>query len=430
MPMTKRHIDWKTQCMKVSLAVETISMSVAKSIELMSNQGSQFVDSAGTVEFLKRFNKIFDIFNSDMDMSENIYKTPINADTKSSIFAFLDDMIVYIDGLTINGKMATRSPRYTAFKGFKLNAVALKLMYEELVESKMIDKLRTVSLQQDYLESFFGRIRSAGGSNSNPTQEQFVASFRKILINSELTCSTLANCVDKLNILNVSSGQAPISQDDKNFIMFSNWGENTENNLYDDQTEEEFLEAEGIAESNNASVTVVENQNGEAVDQTSDAENSLAETIGIANVAGLIEARIEKNCKFDCEICSTIFEENEKIAATIFVKNRKNVLPCKSTFDICKMSNKLTTSYFERIHESHFDYKQLFHSIKSKVTHEHLFEQTDFQHEIEHRTFIIDLIIEEFIRIRAVERARQITLSQHTVLLRSVKTHDIHFSGQ
>lgn len=50
----------------------------------------------------------------------------------------------------------------------------------------------------------------------------------------------------------------------------------------------------------------------------------IPENLGIANVAGLIEASIERNCKFDCDDCSTIFETDEKMDdSTLFIKNKK-----------------------------------------------------------------------------------------------------------
>lgn len=82
-----------------------------------------------------------------------------------------------------------------------------KSIYEECVESGMMDCLPTFKFSQDHVESFFGRIRSLNGYNDNPTVEQFCAAFRKIVINNEITSSEFSNCADSLNILCVSSGR-------------------------------------------------------------------------------------------------------------------------------------------------------------------------------------------------------------------------------
>lgn len=68
------------------------------------------------------------------------------------------------------------------------------MMYEELVQTGLFDKICTTDLQQDLLESFFGPMRSKGGNDTNPTQEQFIGNFRRIVLNKELTSSALSNC--------------------------------------------------------------------------------------------------------------------------------------------------------------------------------------------------------------------------------------------
>lgn len=97
------------------------------------------------------------------------------------------------------------------------------MIYEEFVETNLITVLRTVSVQQDYLESFFGRMRAGNGNNTNPTEEQFNGNFRRTLINKELTCSALSNCVDKLDLLTVPSTQMKKqSSANDDFVMVMN----------------------------------------------------------------------------------------------------------------------------------------------------------------------------------------------------------------
>lgn len=60
-----------------------------------------FIDSEGTVEFLKRFDKGFDILNCDKEIKNNVYKTPINSESKQQIFSYLDELTGYIDGLRL-----------------------------------------------------------------------------------------------------------------------------------------------------------------------------------------------------------------------------------------------------------------------------------------------------------------------------------------
>lgn len=412
--LTKRHIDWKTAPMKVVLAAQTLSMSVAQSIKKLSKSGeSMFDGSDGTVEFIERMDKTFNLFNSDTVIDGNIYKSPINQNTKASIFSFMDDMIDYIDGLTLQGKPITKTQRSTAFTGFKSNMMALKHMYQDLVETKTIETLPTTSIQQDFLESFFGRMRSGNGCNTNPSQEQFCANFRKTLINRELTCSALSNCIDKLDILTVSSTDLNRKSEGTNFIMRMN------------------LEIEEFHDENQDDVPLDELATDVPCENDNERTDISASTsLGVMSVAGIIEARIEKSRNFKCALCAKVFEENEKNNPDLFVKTKKNILPCKSTFTICELSNSTMNSYFALIHESHFEYEKVFNAIRKKLLPIELYCKTDFEHNPDHKRILIAMIIEEFIRIRATHRARQITLDAQTKLIRSAKIHDIHFAGQ
>lgn len=120
--LTKKHIDWKAAPMNVKLAAQTLSMSVSESINRLRLNGlRQFIGSEGTAEFITRVNNLFDIFNSDKFVEGNIFKTPINKESKQTIFEFLGEMIDYLDGMTLKGQVAMKSPRHTPFKGFKGN---------------------------------------------------------------------------------------------------------------------------------------------------------------------------------------------------------------------------------------------------------------------------------------------------------------------
>lgn len=51
--------------------------------------------------------------------------------------------------------------------------------------------------------------------------------------------------------------------------------------------------------------------------------HDVVESLGLANIAGKIEASIEKNSKFNCNDCSNVFEYNPKIDIRFFVSNKK-----------------------------------------------------------------------------------------------------------
>lgn len=73
--LTKRHMDWNRNKMCVALATQTLSESNAKAIEvLMNSDHPDFAGAYSTVDFLKRCNTLFDIFNSKSIHHNNIYK--------------------------------------------------------------------------------------------------------------------------------------------------------------------------------------------------------------------------------------------------------------------------------------------------------------------------------------------------------------------
>lgn len=413
--LTKKHLQWSSMPMKVCLATQTLSNSVAQSIENLCHT-KQFRDSEGTAEFIERFNKLFDIFNSNERNQDNIFKSPINATSKGEIFHFLDDMVDYIQHLSWIGKPLIESQKNTAFLGFCSNITALKLIYVEIVEKGLISDFKVRKIQQDILESFFSRMRK-NGSNDNPTIQQFNANFHRTLINTELTSSVFANCVDNLDLLTVSSTLKNV-ESTPSYIMYSK-----------DVIREIEMEEEEVEEILNIhpieDVEIFERNVEEDVEES-------VNNLSVSNVAGFIESLIEKNHKFNCSDCAFVFELNGKIDPKIFVKHSKNVLPCKSTFDICHIANGLVSNYFNINHESRFEYDKLFTTIKNRIVYKNYFSLSDFTHTggETHREFIIDFIIEEFIRIRCVSRARSITLEGQDDFIRSVKRNDIHFAGQ
>jgi hypothetical protein len=75
--LTKNHIDFKNQIMKVKLAVQTLSSSVASALLFCQQIGC--IDSSSTdktAEFISVIDRLFDIFNSKCPVARG-YKSPI-----------------------------------------------------------------------------------------------------------------------------------------------------------------------------------------------------------------------------------------------------------------------------------------------------------------------------------------------------------------
>ena len=62
-------------------------------------------------------------------------------------------------------------------------------------------------MSQDHIELFFGKIRSMGGCNNNPTSKQFSCAYKKLLVHNDIQDVLRGNCLplDSVPALSVSS---------------------------------------------------------------------------------------------------------------------------------------------------------------------------------------------------------------------------------
>lgn len=400
--ITKEHINFENNKMNVSLAAQLLSNSSASSMEnlqTLPQTSDIFRDCNATVEFTRRMNNLFDIFNSKTDRSTNIFRSPINNNTKDIIFSFLDETVEYINELkeVRKGRSILKSNRQTGFKGFIINATNLKEMYEKFVESGKLTAIPTQYLNQDPLENFFGRSRSCLGSNTNPTVEQFCAAYRKTLVNLELTCSSLSNCADQLNILKITSlrsAQPKTSVAPVIVRVEENKNKRKRTNDHDVQ-----------------SITDLLNPTYKNPNQEEDPFSFDGSEITINALSKRIEHKITTEIRSHClnclEITKNIFNEPDQ------------------TVKICSIANKHLRKHAFKID---FCYELLIKSIQEEIENYNLYIQTDFSHDLQHKSDLIRFIIEEFIRIRASCIAKKITLNEKKKLLRR-KTPK-HYAGQ
>lgn len=183
--LTDKHVNFKTNKMKVSLAVQTLSNSVANSLKFCREvlKLPEFKESEPTEEFIRKINNVFDLFNTRSSKGFK-YTSPLKEQSKFFWLPVLEETKDYIMGLT-NGwtgkSMVKDDPKKTGFLAYVCNIVAIKAMYSDLVLNGPLQFILTYKLCQDPLEHFFGLIRARFGSNNNPTPLQFKHTYRKIL---------------------------------------------------------------------------------------------------------------------------------------------------------------------------------------------------------------------------------------------------------
>lgn len=99
--LTNKHVYFTNQKMKVSLAVQTLSKSVADALELLHANDTDFVDVLPTVEFITVFNNLFDFMNSS-EISLECFKQPLSENNFSAFEGLLQYFEKYIRNIKIN----------------------------------------------------------------------------------------------------------------------------------------------------------------------------------------------------------------------------------------------------------------------------------------------------------------------------------------
>lgn len=213
--MNKRHIDFKTRIMHVRTAVETLSASVADSLQyLLDNNMEEFAHASATIRFIRIFNHLFDIMNThrvDHNHS-NQFKSALNSRNQSEVFTFLKEAKEYILNLkVIDGDKlvpVVQTAIKTGFRGFAINIESITAMYSNFIEEDQVMSMFPIyRISQDHLEMFFHKIRSRNGDNDNPTVLQFQYSYRRLQMINALPMIGEGNIcnISSSNILSVSS---------------------------------------------------------------------------------------------------------------------------------------------------------------------------------------------------------------------------------
>lgn len=150
------HVNYRNQIMKVYLATQLFSTSVADAIEFLDEklQLPDFKHSQGTVEFIRLMNDIFEIFNS-RQMSDKFYKQPLHKENYKFIMERLDYGKKYLTSIThLDQKPVHAGPRYTFVVGMLVLIESLKGYYDKFVkEDKLLAFVPTYKQSQDSVKS-------------------------------------------------------------------------------------------------------------------------------------------------------------------------------------------------------------------------------------------------------------------------------------
>lgn len=140
--INKTHIQWEKKKMSVRIACETLSNSVADSLDLLRIKGVMgFEGSQATSEYLRRINNVFDILNS-MYESATHFKRPTTRENKDEYFKYFEETIEYMHELKLSptGKGILKTKAKTPFLGFTICMKNFQSFYMEYVETNILPR--------------------------------------------------------------------------------------------------------------------------------------------------------------------------------------------------------------------------------------------------------------------------------------------------
>ena len=151
--LRKRHVDFKNVKMKVCIAAQTLSNSVADSLDFVNNhlQLLQFAFSGPTASFIRIFDRLFDILNSRNHLAGR-YKAPMTKKNKEKWEDVFEHSLWYISQLDNDeGTPILKSQQRTGFLGFCIAIKAFRNIFDDLVEGGHKRCIKTFGFSQDHL---------------------------------------------------------------------------------------------------------------------------------------------------------------------------------------------------------------------------------------------------------------------------------------
>lgn len=224
-------MEWQSKKMSVQLAAQTLSNSVAESIEFLSTKLEGFKNAKPTIKYIKIVNNSFDVMNSTKLVGADGFKRLLSMDNHVDAFNLFKEAMPYLKAIQVEGELKPifSSLSRTPFIGFYFNMMNFEKIFDDYVRTGKIECLITHRFSQDLIESLFSCIRSMGGEsfsiwftyvfisfqsffqgyNDNPTAQQFESSIRKLMVHNDVVCSPNSNCPigSRTEILNVSSNR-------------------------------------------------------------------------------------------------------------------------------------------------------------------------------------------------------------------------------
>jgi len=196
--LTVNHIQFNKHKMKVKLAAQVFSNSVADALDFLRDDMND-VDQTGneaTVRFFRVIDQLFDFLNCHSPFGSGP-KGPLRKENMNYWTSILASFREYLQGMkTDDGLSMLEHRRKTALCGLIVDinsvlALATEVLTREnRVQFKFFLHINLVRI----IWNFFSKIRSRSGFNNNPSVKQFQAAFKSLILKNCVAPSLNGNC--------------------------------------------------------------------------------------------------------------------------------------------------------------------------------------------------------------------------------------------
>ncbi|KAG0437470.1 hypothetical protein HPB47_017434 [Ixodes persulcatus] len=197
--LTDRHVNQTPfGNMKVKLAAQVLSNSVAAAVFTFAALNILAPDSVFTAEFIERMDQLFDSLNSSVVCRDDSRKLRYAITATSEHHEFLKSCLSWI----AQWKFISAPKQPPTIKGWQITVSAILLFWEDVHQNCDTEVLLTRRLNQDPIENLFATVRQQHGCNETPNAFQFVTGLKHILVGKLFKLSTRSNCeADRAAIL-------------------------------------------------------------------------------------------------------------------------------------------------------------------------------------------------------------------------------------
>lgn len=129
----QRHLNYYKEKMKVRLATQIFSISVADAIKYCREKLNlyEFHNSQSTKRFIIKLNNIFDFLNTRNFLSKGVYNKPLKLINEQNIRKFITESIQYLQKLKDqNNELLINSKRKTGFVGFIVCLTSVRNLFD------------------------------------------------------------------------------------------------------------------------------------------------------------------------------------------------------------------------------------------------------------------------------------------------------------